>query len=196
MQENIDQFCNKWRSYISTTEKNAEVQKLSLHIVDIFEKAMKTRKLLPDELNEIIKAMAGKKMRPFYVGSELLISLFPEFPDVEIQWRKLANSPIAHERWVAITMLNDLRIPDEFAFELIKSALDDKSPKVRKFAVDRIYPRRFVSLISDLEERMKLEQNEKVRQSIQWMLNVLNDPTAHPLPPLGHLPSPREEIIL
>ena len=86
----------------------------------------------------------------------------------------LRSQTIAHERWVAISVLGDERISFDLATELARRGINDSSYKVRLFAVDKVLIRYIITLLPDLKERALIEKDRRVAESIKWVVNTLD----------------------
>jgi hypothetical protein len=171
--DRISVYSKRLREHVAKSERNPQAAQLSLAAIDSFEKVMISRQLLDGDLSKMLSAARSRHLGPYYIGTELLLTMLSEFPQITDIWRDLAISKLAHERWVAISVIRDDRIPFDLAKELIQRAINDKSAKVRLFAVEGVLVRNILSLIPDLEKRAKAENNRKVFQSLEWVLSKL-----------------------
>ncbi|GIK10542.1 MAG: hypothetical protein HND45_04910 [Chloroflexi bacterium] len=169
--ENIDDYCRWLREVVANSEKNPDDADLSYRAIDGFEEAMKSRMLVDVDLDKITIAAKCRRVGPREIGRELLLAMLDDFPQIESTWRNLSISSLAHERWLAVSAIQDERISFDLAKELAEKALDDKSSKVRLCAVDRVFVRYIESLLPAIKNREKVEKDRKVLQYIHWVLN-------------------------
>src|SRR5258708_27525925 len=127
--QTLEDYCDRLREHVRRAQKNSWDISVSLHAIAAFEGASRTQSITSQELTTIISAAKSAHLGPFYIGTELLTSLFVDFQEVREAWKELAKSQVAHERWVAVTALADEKIPSAFAEEIIRDALKDKSSK-------------------------------------------------------------------
>ncbi|PKO12524.1 MAG: hypothetical protein CVU39_23865 [Chloroflexi bacterium HGW-Chloroflexi-10] len=173
MDKVIFEYCEFLRGHVEKVIHGPTDKKLSHQAINVYQKAAISGILEKEDLDQILLAARNKHLGPFYIGTDLLTELFNRFPIIENEWRILANSNLSHERWAAITSLNDERIPIKFVEELVSKAINDKSARVRFFAVERIYSRKLFSLIPELKQRLEIEKNEKVIEHLKWVLRML-----------------------
>jgi hypothetical protein len=145
--------------------------KLSFAAIDSFEKIMISRKFNEADVLRIMTAAKSRNLGPYYVGTNLVLALFEDYPEMEAVWRELTKSKSAHERWVAISILRDERIAENFTMELITNALKDKSSKVRLFAVECVYIRYLSPLFPQLKKMIEIEKDKNVIKSLEWVLS-------------------------
>jgi len=164
-------YCDRLREHVAKSERVPEVSQTSFRAIDCFEKVMESRSFSEDGIHDIILAAKSRRLGPFYIGTELLHALSKEFPDVEKIWRSLAESPLAHERWVAITAVRDQRMPFDWALDLVQKTINDKSSKVRSFAIENVYTLHLTPLLPAVKKRAEIEKDEKVKQTIEFVIS-------------------------
>ncbi len=164
------EYCNELREYVRVRQRNRQDALLSLAAIRAGQKADLAGSITNEALTKILSAAISTHLGPFYVGTDLLARLFSRFPEVRAAWKGLACSPVSHERWVAVTALADHRVPKTFAERIVRRALHDKSPKVRFWAVERVFTRELRSLIPELRALAVRERNNKVASHIRWVL--------------------------
>ncbi len=160
-------------AHVDETEKDPGAAKLSRSAIHSFENVMTTQKLTEEDLSSIVLAAKSRHLGPYYVGTGLLLTLQTRYPSIQDIWRNLSKSNLAHERWVAISVIPDERIPYDLAEELVKQAINDKSSKVRTFAVDDVLVRYIQSLLPELRQRLKVEEDKKLVDHINWVLSTM-----------------------
>ena len=166
-----DKYCDQLRNHVINTEKQPDVARISLDAIDCFWKIENSRILSDDNLLKIVFAAKSPKLGPYYIGTELLLTLQQEYSVIENIWRNLMESTAAHERWVAISVVRDERIPFNLALELVRNGIHDKSQKVRSFAIECIYIRNLTPVLSELKKVAGAEKNKKVLQTIELVMS-------------------------
>ena len=170
----LREYCFQLREHVANSERNLDSAQISLDAISSYEIIMKTKLLSEENLLKIMDSAKSRYLGSYYIGTSLVLALLKDFPRIEVAWRELADSSSAHERWVAISIVRDERIHYNFALELVKHAINDKSLKVRLFAIECIYIRDLSSLLPDLKKRAEVENNMKVLQSIEWLMSRMN----------------------
>ncbi len=165
------EYCLQLREHVSKSENNPEAARISIEAISNFERVMETNVLLEENLLNIMAAAKSRNQGPYYIGTNLILNLLKDFPEVQKDWRKLAVSSSAYERWVAISICRDERITFNFAMELVQRAINDKSSKVRLFAIECIFTRCLNQLLPELKKRAQVEKNNKVIQYIEWVIS-------------------------
>jgi hypothetical protein len=168
---NLADYCNQLREHVAKSERVPEVSQISFRAIDCFEKVMKSRSFSEDGIHDIILAAKSRRLGPYYVGTELLLELSKEFPDVEKIWRDLIESPLAHERWVAISAVRDERMPFNVALDLVQKGINDKSSKVRSFAIEDVHILYLKPLLPELKKMAEIEKNAKVLRIIEFVIS-------------------------
>ncbi len=168
--DDIDGYFQKLQKHVKDTERDADLAKVSYAALDSYQKSMKSKRLLEGDLKKIILAATSRHLGPYYIGTYLLLAMYNQFPEIEAVWRSLANSEVAYERWVAISVMRDERFPVDLVRELVENALNDKSSKVRAFAVELVLVRQLESLLPEVKRRATLEKDRKVIREIDWVL--------------------------
>jgi hypothetical protein len=167
----LAEYCDRLREHVAISERVPEVSQTSFRAIDCFEKVMESRSFSEDGIHDIIVAAKSQRLVSYYIGTELLLELINKFPAVEIIWRNMIESPIAHERWVAITAVRDERMPFDLALDLVQKTINDKSSKVRSFAIEDVYTLNLRSLLPELKKRADIEKNTKVMQTIEFVIS-------------------------
>ncbi len=171
---NIDSAYSKFLlTHVNETEKDSDAANISRSAIRSFENIMAMQKLMEEDLSSIVLAAKSRHLGPYYIGTELLLTLQTKFPSIKEIWHTLSKSNLAHERWVAISVIRDGRIPNDLAEELVQQAINDKSSKVRSFAVEGVLVRDIQSLLPELKQRLKLERDKKVVDRIDWVLSIM-----------------------
>jgi hypothetical protein len=112
-------------------------------------------------------------IRPREIGVTLIGELVQYFPQIYDVVRDLAISSSGQKRFAAICALYDDRFDYDFTVEIVRKAINDRSVKVREFAVDRAYTRALNPLLPDLIERTKIEENKTILRYLNNVIEVM-----------------------
>lgn len=171
--DNYQEIIATARENVKKYEKNSEVAQISFMAIDAFEEIKKIKILNDENLKKIIDVLICHGSGAIELGIKLLGELVEEYPQINDEMRTLENSKSGHIRKVAITALYDDRFSYDLSLELVKKALNDKSAKVREFAVDRAFVRALNPLLPDLMERVKIEENKTVLDSLNYVISIM-----------------------
>ncbi len=162
----------QWRQSVRIDQKNGADRALSDQALDGFERLTARTTFTSEELQPILSAAKSKHLAPMYVGMDLLTALI-KHQVVRDEWLKMAHSDQSHERWAAVTMLFDSRIPKSFAYQVVKKALTDRSIRVRIFAAERALSRTLTKLLPNMKAQLLRGTNPKVADELQWCVDLL-----------------------
>lgn len=172
--------CETLRTHVARSECNADRADLSLAAMDCFEAAIGKKELLESDLTTIVLAAGSCYLGPCYIGLELLLRLSSEIPAVESAWRKLAQSKQAHQRRNAIVAVRDERVSFALAQDLVRTAIRDRSAKVRLFAVETVLIRYMNLLLPEISAQARVEKNPEVLASIEWVIQHMRNGVSAP----------------
>lgn len=167
--------CEALRTHVAISERNADRAKLSLAAIDCFEAAIGKKELLESDLKTIVLAAGSPYLGPCYIGLELLLRLSGDFPAIESVWRKLAQSKQAHQRRIAIVAVQDERVSFALAQDLVRTAIHDRSAKVRLFAVETVLIRYMDLLLPEISAQARVEKDTEVLECIQWVIQHMSN---------------------
>lgn len=168
---NNNDLSRKLREHVDVSDYNLEAKKTSNRAIDMYEGLRSWDTVTAEKLDPILSAMKSRYSGPYFIGTELFLSLINQYPALMEILEILISSKSAHDRWVAISLVRDERIPDDLALSLIRAGINDKSAKVRLFAIESVYTRSFFSLVDDLVIMAKKEKNPSALECIEWVIN-------------------------
>lgn len=168
--KNSNELAKQLRKYIENSVNNQVEKRISIDAIDGLTRISLTGNFSLEYLYPIMIAVNSQYLGSYYIGTEIFLELFNQYSELQEILINLASSRLAHERWVALTLVRDERIPDEIAYILIKKGIDDKSIKVRLLAIESVYTRDVSSLVDTLNEKITSEKNEKVLCYLEWVI--------------------------
>lgn len=161
---------NQLRAHVENSEHNLDAKRISLDAIDGFTRVFSSGDLTMGNLFPIIVAVKNEHTGPYYIGTELFLVLLSQYPAMKEVLTSLISSKSAHERWIALSLIRDERIPDDIAFTIVKAGIHDTSAKVRSFAVECVYSRSITQFLGELIDMTKNEKNVKVLNLLEWVI--------------------------
>lgn len=127
------------------------------------------------ELEPIVTAASSPYKCASEVGSGILFGLLR----VQKAYAKeavlaMSQSSNWRARWHALIHLHQGH-PIDLCREIITKGLDDKSSKVRTFAVQKVFDFQFTDLLTRLELMLKSESHNEVRETLQLLVPIMRD---------------------
>jgi hypothetical protein len=142
--------------------------------VDAFDAVQRSGKLLPAQLRTLVDTVSSPR-RPLYENAcDFMRVLSLKWPEVTAAIRTMSRSTKAHVRFNAILCLGSKT--DEGVIDVVlKSALGDKSARVRAKAADWIGRLRRKELVPELAGALAAERNVAARATMEFELRLLRD---------------------
>jgi len=172
--------CEALRNHVAISERNADRAELSLAAIDCFEAAIGKKELLENDLTMLVLAAGSPYLGPCYIGLELILRLSGDFPAVESAWCKMAQSKQARQRRIAIVAVRDERVSFGLAQDLVRTAIRDRSAKVRLAAVETVLIRYMDLLLPEISAQARGEKDPEVLECIQWVIQHMSNGVSAP----------------
>lgn len=140
---------------------------------EAFEESRKTNTLTPNGLRAIVDCARSKLYR-WQIAVDLLGEIALEHQAACDEISAMAEDRQVHVRYNALQCLSR-KTPREFAFSMLQKALTDRSPAIRKFAVQQCDHFDLKEIIPNVERMKKTEKDEGVIRTLDFNLPLLRD---------------------
>jgi hypothetical protein len=142
--------------------------------IEAFEEAMASGVLSDAQLAKIDSCTRSESNALAENSAGLLGELSSMFPGALGAIRRLSQDSSQHVRLQALVALHGCTTPG-FREELLRRFLQDRSSRLRLLAADKIVLFGLQSLLSDLEQAIARERNQRTRERLQWQHDLLRD---------------------
>jgi hypothetical protein len=141
---------------------------------EAFRRSLSSGVLKEVDLTEVVRAARAKEATLWDSATGWLAALTRNHPEARQAVRSMSLDGLAHVRFNALCCLGS-RSSRPLLLDVILPAINDKSSRVRWKAVDKAGAVELREAIPVIEDRRRVEQDPKVRRTIDFTLPLLRD---------------------
>jgi hypothetical protein len=165
----------EFRNWLSKFPKEPEEHlALARAAIDAFAACQRKRRPAEADLEPLVTSASSPHKLVFETGCKLLGELAKTRQEARECFLRMARSKNATARFHSVAYLNR-NLPEALRAEIVGLALQDRSAKKRRMAVERAESFKFLSLLPRLQAMQRTESDASVLQTLAFCIPLLRD---------------------